>query len=1149
MQAVGLVNDLYISASSDAALVVGPLLVGNVLNWALWGVLSTQLLLFVCGVSASAPGPARGPSSKGQRAGSRSGALGLPFARTTGAKGAAGVGRKRFGYGFRSRAGAEPDEDINPWTMSFAAPASLAHLSVSAYPPSNQPQAYPNQRRSQVQARHVRQQSSKSSFDPYVPSPTSAEDSLDLPAHLNLGMRPNANANAAARPPTRPTVVAAVGNSATPMSSLSQLLGHAKSTGSFREEVVNREQDADALPLPLPRAVFITMVVLYVLVCVQVLLATVQLWHVAVGGWGPRAPADLGVGWAEVVIADCMTPIVFLIAMFYFIHALLLSPSAISFLSRAQGNTDARHPNAKMSSALRPLSFLKAKLAHQHIDTDSLPRPYTSTTAQHAGRTDLDLAAAPSASWAGAPTTPSLWSRCVSKLQRTFYSWSTLIRIYGHGFIPPAFLGLLAALVAVCGLINCARIFKHLPPIGVPPILDGIAYIWYAGMLVLNAIVCALLSLTLLRRRAFSTSVSAGLFARWFSYAARVLGEAGGAQSIVAFLALVLIVVWRGEKPRSTIMLVPTTLLPALYANTVLLHATRSYTSFSLFFLSSSDAGRDAAEKATGGANAYTPSKAKYDDRYNNAEDIEMGLRVVDIGIPHGRNAAVAERVVDLSAAGLELAGTSTGTETYSTTGASTGDRGAALRAQALAYGAQLERERQEKEQRELGTGAGIASGNGSGSGSGVAVETKQTAQPVRMHMERDMNGGSSATRAGTGEAGDVTVGRAMAGPSAQKANASSIRSRISRMSQGALSLELPVFRRGRARDIYEYDSEYLWDDDSDAHSDISSIDGGDGTWDYGYGINVTNAEREKERDERERAATLLAVNSAVGEVNSIPGGQAGGTGAIGVAGTGQQLQGPRARSSYPAPSNSRPTSWRRSALSRSYLAGTAAEGNGDNASAEESDRLSVLSSTSRRTRSRSRSRYSHPHHHYQRIAHPLAPIPARRPLPRTPGAVFPSASAVSSAAASVDDVSFSGSPAGSVLIIGRHPEPSFVEPSVFRAASVAATRASTGSAWSSYTYPKPVQLPDLDMEFAPPESIDHTFGETTGLSSFNGLSGLEELTGTSSAVARGENGPHPYSSAADDRDVRQKREEESSGRRWRVHPLKRKAEKGWLRR
>ncbi|THG92478.1 hypothetical protein EW145_g8700, partial [Phellinidium pouzarii] len=117
-----------------------------------------------------------------------------------------GTAKRRFGYPFRSgekgHAGAQTGgnldmdmdidgEDGNPWKRSFAAPNSLAHLSVSAYPPSTLPRGQALQQQQQSQ-QHIRQQSSKSNLSSYARSPTSADDSLDLPPHFSYSLRPAA---------------------------------------------------------------------------------------------------------------------------------------------------------------------------------------------------------------------------------------------------------------------------------------------------------------------------------------------------------------------------------------------------------------------------------------------------------------------------------------------------------------------------------------------------------------------------------------------------------------------------------------------------------------------------------------------------------------------------------------------------------------------------------------------------------------------------------------------------------------------------------------------------------------------------------------------------------------------------------------------
>ncbi|KAH8112338.1 hypothetical protein DFH11DRAFT_485499 [Phellopilus nigrolimitatus] len=587
-------------------------------------------------------------------------------------------------------------------------------------------------------------------------------------------------------------------------------------------------------------------------------------------------------------------------------------------------------------------------------------------------------------------------------------------------------------------------------------------------MLCLDAIVFLLLCLSLVTSRRLG-----GL--TWLGRAMHVFGEGGGAQLLVAALALAFVVIWKGGNSLSTIPRVPIALFPAVYANTVLLNATRSYVGISLFASSSSH--------QQAGSSAATPSSYTPPAKYEHKEDIEMGLRGVSRS-----NEGVARRI-DLTTAGTS---SGTGSGSYGTTTADSTDAGAALRAHAMAVGAQREREEAARKARK-------------------AAEAGPTAQAL-MHMERDTLGESSAAReqgSNTGlsstrpSAGQVAALTQRSGEAAP-----SVRSHMSGISQGALSLELPVFRKGRGYDI---NGLYMGDDD-DTSSYISSDDGDGGTWDYGYAVNIANLERE-----RERAATLLASSKL----------EADNAQAKVAPGLRWQVQNHMKRSSYPVLSRSRPTSKRRSAFSPQDSSAALGDGEDD----EDDDKLSVLSTASRRTRSR----HSHSH----------LPMPVRRLLPRVP--TIP------------DDASVADSGEGSIMVIGRRPEPSIAEASVFRAASVAATRASTGSAFSSFTYPKPMAFPDLDEDLSLSGSADPTAAsarfyydpDSAGSSALGAVvdQNLGDRVSSVTGGGTGDTAPHPYAAAADEADERRQREEESAKRRWRVHPLKRMVEVGRLRR
>lgn len=137
-----------------------------------------------------------------------------------------------------------------------------------------------------------------------------------------------------------------------------------------------------------------------------------------------------------------------------------------------------------------------------------------------------------------------------------------------------------------------------------------------------------------------------------------------------------------------------------------------------------------------------------------------------------------------------------------------------------------------------------------------------------------------------------------------------------------------------------------------------------------------------------------------------------------------------------------------------------------------------------------------------------------------------------------------------SIMIISPvNNEPSIVEPSMFKAASVAATRASTGSAWSSYTYPKPMAFPELD------EDLQHGVYDLEPVTDA-GPEGQHEVEPAhergASGDSKGAGDVHPYARAAQEEVKKREeddrvREQQSRMRRWQVHPLTRMVEMGRL--
>ncbi|KAL5520660.1 hypothetical protein ACEPAF_2661 [Sanghuangporus sanghuang] len=1152
-------------------LVVGPLLVSNTLSWALWGVLSTQLAFFLRDIRATRP-TAGSPPPSTTRSTRRTSRLFGP-----------GHGYEEFekqqhshshntGFGFwfrgrRKKSHNESkstfadaiDDDINPWRKSFVPPPTPPPLaSISAFP---SPSHIHN---------HTRQRSGKSvpsSSDPY--SPTAVHPSpLDTDSHSIF--------------------------------------------------------PSSAVPLELPSVyLFLLLYALYVFTCVRTILGTVQFWRVAVHLWG-IGPSDLGPQWVGIVLADVIGPLIFAMTAAYFIYALYFSPSSYESATRR-------------GSALRPLSLLKNKTS-----ANVLPEPYSFPFPQ-----------SPSSSVARSNPnqTPHRHSRHQHHHQQTqtrpWQRWflflqtkpsSTMTMASRYAIIEPALLALLTLVVTICGLINCARSFKE-RPLGEPMKLDAVSLIWLAGMFALDLVLCILLC------RALGMRLTTG---PWISRLLRVMGEAGGAQLVVALLALVLMVSWRGGKPRSTLTIVAPSILPAVYAITVFLHASSSHRRRS----------RSDHRHLTSSLSASrVPSKSGVGSKF---EDIEMGLRSASRGVI----SPVPPTRVDLAAA---AAGS-----TYSTTNSSV-DGGAALRAQALAYGREREREREKEKEREKEREL-MAEKEAAALGAGV-----------RLHIERDTHGESSNYTSTTSNNNNANTSPAISVPGVgvgvprstgiaetvtSNAKAPSVRSGVS----GALSLELPTFRKGKSLRAWRYgysgygygdpmmddesgsdlgSDEDEWDEELDVDSEelggaLGGMGGGNGgTWDYGF------AKEERER-EREKAATLLAAgggslnpNTNAGSVNGNGNGNEGTRLSVlgRNAGPSRRWLGstlpPGKHSSFP----SRPSSWRRShphPLSQS----TNADANADETN-EDDDKLSMLSGTSTtRSRRRGRRSYYASHNFGYGPAYPQAPSGnnikgkrAPRLLPRTPGTLpflpplppYPNAPA-SLASLSTDSLYLSNAPppstpgrgapctpASSVLVIARTSplEPSIAEESIDRAASVAATRASTGSMFStfSYTYPhphhhphhhpyeyaqyygnggyghagayypRPVQLPDLDVDLAGGGGGDDAAGEgggggagesgsrggdeekekaeeearALGSLSPGGASPGDNTSGVGSVSGSGgrteTRSPHPYSysltgDGANGRgaDEEEEAEQPAARRRWNVHPLKRIAEMGRLR-
>lgn len=247
---------------ASAAQIVGPLLIASVLSWCLWGVLSTQLYIFL--LSASREDRDRLPNARKRTL--------LPFvaaftsARRGGSATEPGVdGRGEKRRRFRGRL---PEEEINPWTVSIAVPPSgLSH--------------------------HERFSSTTS--DPYL-SPTTADETYV--AHERIfppTQQPGGNVYSSAsggiaQYPSRPTS--------------SSKLKSKSSAGAFSapdaDALFLRSLRKQTLPGTFVRTVMYT---LFALVTVQVLLVTVQAWRISVDSSLPHLPRE------GIVASDIIAPI------------------------------------------------------------------------------------------------------------------------------------------------------------------------------------------------------------------------------------------------------------------------------------------------------------------------------------------------------------------------------------------------------------------------------------------------------------------------------------------------------------------------------------------------------------------------------------------------------------------------------------------------------------------------------------------------------------------------------------------------------------------------------------------------------------------------------------------------------------------------
>lgn len=241
--AIGNPGDSFGPNMPIAAQIAGPLLIANVLNWGLWGILCVQLYIFL--LSASREDRDR-PTTN------RKLSLPLPLAAFTSARRGgvnSGLGVNGGGEKRRRFRGRQPEEEINPWTVSIAVPptASINH--------------------------HERFSSTTS--DPYL-SPTTADetyvahaDRFFPPSHQQGTVGLGSASGGIAQYPSRPTSSSKL-KSKTSAGALFTSNADAFQTNSYRKQT---------LPGPIMR---IIMYVLFALVTVQVLLVTAQAWKIIV---------------------------------------------------------------------------------------------------------------------------------------------------------------------------------------------------------------------------------------------------------------------------------------------------------------------------------------------------------------------------------------------------------------------------------------------------------------------------------------------------------------------------------------------------------------------------------------------------------------------------------------------------------------------------------------------------------------------------------------------------------------------------------------------------------------------------------------------------------------------------------------------------
>lgn len=277
--------------------VVGPILVGNTLSWALWGLLTAQLLAHLAArnrrnqLQSQGPHSNRGSSSATSSSLARVG-LGLrPRGRrkkqpdsTTAAAGGLGDKMRKLKGPWGPAPGDNTDDafaraDVNPWTISFH-PRDDGHgISVAAYPRLPPPPPSSTGTRGRISRalghNHGHRQAQSSTGTGTVTGTS------------NSPITPNPLVRAAPYVHTYPPAPSSTG----PVSP----------NDEYADEVEGLEQDdASRSVSGLSPLLFLF---LYALVCLQAIFGTVQFWYAIM----PQSRGETD--WAVVAAADCVGPI------------------------------------------------------------------------------------------------------------------------------------------------------------------------------------------------------------------------------------------------------------------------------------------------------------------------------------------------------------------------------------------------------------------------------------------------------------------------------------------------------------------------------------------------------------------------------------------------------------------------------------------------------------------------------------------------------------------------------------------------------------------------------------------------------------------------------------------------------------------------